>query len=49
MHTMKGVENPADALTKYVGKSELQVHIDHVNLTYVVGRHSLNPRTSSDQ
>ena len=43
---VKGKENPADAMTKYVGKEEIECHCRSVNLRDKEGRHELAPRTA---
>ena len=40
---VKGTENPADALTKGVGKEELAVHCEFACLKEEDGRHALAP------
>ena len=40
---VKGVDNLADALTKYVDRNEISKHLDGTNCSIVGGRHDIMP------
>ena len=41
---VKGEDNKADALTKYVGGESIQIHMEQVNAKVESGRHELMPK-----
>ena len=43
MSKVKGEENLADALTKYVDASNIKLHSNEVGLKFESGRHPLMP------
>ena len=47
IHKVKGTENLADALTKYVLAGDLNFHIENSGIREEYGRHELAPETES--
>ena len=45
IHKVKGPENLADAMTKYVLAGELNYHIENSGMREECGRHELAPET----
>ena len=45
---IKGTENPADLLTKYLGNEVLQGHLGRLGMVQELGRHELSPEIARD-